>query len=115
VEIAALMAPKPQLLISIGNDWTKNTPLVEFPFLRKIYRFFGQENKVENVHLATEKHDYGPGKRAALYEFMAKHLHLDVSEVKDEKGKWQEEKSEVLPFAELSAYNQNYPLPLKIK
>lgn len=113
VEIAALMAPKPQLLISIGNDWTKNTPFVEFPFLRNIYRYFGQENKVENVHLATEKHDYGPSKRAALYEFMAKHLNLDVSVVKDKMGNWLEEKSEVLPIAELSSYNQNYPFPLK--
>jgi dienelactone hydrolase len=37
VEIAALTAPRPMLMISDGADWTQNTPKVEFPFLQKIY------------------------------------------------------------------------------
>ena len=31
-EFAAMIAPKPMLLISDGDDWTKNTPNVEYPF-----------------------------------------------------------------------------------
>ena len=34
VEIAALCAPRPMLLISNGNDWTRNTPLIEYPYIQ---------------------------------------------------------------------------------
>jgi hypothetical protein len=75
-EIAALAAPKPQLIISCGEDWTRNTPEVEYPYIRNVYRLFGTEELVKNVHLAEEGHDYGPSKRAAAYEFFATHLAL---------------------------------------
>ena len=76
VEIAALAAPRPMLLISDGADWTKNTPKVEFPFIQSIYKLYGQESLVENAHFANEKHDYGFNKRQAAYAFLAKHLKL---------------------------------------
>jgi len=34
-EIAALAASRPLLLVSVGGDWTKNTPLVELPWRAK--------------------------------------------------------------------------------
>jgi hypothetical protein len=77
-EIACLAAPRPMLLISDGKDWTSNTPTVEFPFAKKIYMLMGAEAMVENVHLENEGHDYGPSKRLAAYEFLAKHLKLNV-------------------------------------
>lgn len=86
VEIAALFAPKPMLLISDGNDWTKNTPRSEFPFIQKVYSFYGVSNSVENIHLANEGHDYGISKRRAMYAFMAKNLKLNLNKVlKDNK------------------------------
>ncbi|MDB4569788.1 hypothetical protein N9Z95_02060 [Akkermansiaceae bacterium] len=75
-EIAALFAPKSQLLISDGDDWTKHTESLEFPFLQKIYGIYGKKERVENIHLAREKHDYGPSKRKALYNFVAKSFRL---------------------------------------
>ncbi len=77
VEIAALAAPRPMLVISDGADWTKNTPLVEFPFLQKIYGLYNRDSQVENAHFATEKHDYGFNKRQAAYAFLAKYLKMN--------------------------------------
>lgn len=85
VEIAALFAPKPMLLISDGADWTKNTPKVEYPYIKNIYSFFGAENNVENAHFADEVHDYGPSKRKAAYKFLAKHIDgMDYTKILDE-------------------------------
>jgi hypothetical protein len=80
-DIAALAAPRPQLIISCGEDWTKNNPQVEFPYLQNVYRLFGASGAVENVHLAEEGHDYGPTKRAAAYKFLARHLGLDPAKI----------------------------------
>jgi len=77
VEIAALAAPRPMLLISDGDDWTKNTPEVEYPHIKWIYSLFGEEKRVENAHFADEVHDYGPNKRQAMYRFMIEHLGLE--------------------------------------
>lgn len=86
VEIASVAAPRPMLLISDGADWTKNTEAVEFPFAKHIYELFGKAENVENVHLANEGHDYGPSKRIAAYNFLAKHLGLDLNKIKDASG-----------------------------
>ncbi|MFA6127469.1 MAG: prolyl oligopeptidase family serine peptidase [Bacteroidales bacterium] len=81
VEIAALAAPRPMLVISDGADWTRNTAVVEYPFLRNIYKLFGKENLVENAHFANEKHDYGFNKRQAAYAFLARYLKLNADPV----------------------------------
>jgi hypothetical protein len=111
VEIAALTAPRPMLLISDGGDWTKNTPEVEFPFVQHIYALYGKKNLVENVHLAGEKHDYGPSKRKAMYVFMAKHLDLDLKSVSDSQGNINEDPSKVLEQKELEVFNAVHPRP----
>jgi predicted alpha/beta-hydrolase family hydrolase len=86
VQIACLAAPRPMLLISDGADWTKNTEKVEYPFVKRIYELYNKGSLVENVHLANEKHDYGPSKRLAAYQFLAKHLNLDLTKIKDSSG-----------------------------
>ena len=85
VEIGGIFAPKPQLVISDGGDWTANVPDLEFPFLKRIYRFY-DDAIVENAHFPKENHDYGPSKRTAMYHFMAEQLGLDESEVSDKDG-----------------------------
>jgi len=83
--LAAVMAPRPTLVVSDGGDWTHTYPWLEYPYLQRIWGFYGAERKVENAHFPEEKHDYGVNKRAAVYRFFAEHLGLDASQVDEAK------------------------------
>src|SRR5690606_12725377 len=106
-----LTAPRPMLLISDGDDWTKHTPQSEYPFMQKIYALYGKENAVESVHLANEKHDYGPSKRKAMYPFMAKYLKLDLKAVQDADGNIDESRIKVLDPSALQVFTEAHPRP----
>ena len=85
VEIAAMAAPHPQLLVSDGGDWTDKMPEHDLPYLQKVYAYYNQRDKVSNVHLPTEVHDFGINKRKAIYDFMAKYLRLDLKAADESK------------------------------
>jgi sugar phosphate isomerase/epimerase len=76
-EIAAMAAPRPQLVVSDGKDWTAHVPQTEFPYLQKMYGFYNSQSLVKNVHLPDEGHDFGISKRKPLYEFLAEHFKLN--------------------------------------
>ena len=73
MDIAAMFAPKPLLLISASGDWTRNTPQVEFPFIRSIYDLYDSEDRVANAHFDAP-HNYNRQSREAMYRFFAEHL-----------------------------------------
>ena len=84
-ELAAVMAPRPMLIVSDGGDWTASVPTVEIPYLQRIYGFYGAKEQVRNVHLPNERHDFGPNKRKAVYDFFIDVFHLDRSKLDESK------------------------------
>ncbi|MBQ3634000.1 MAG: hypothetical protein II951_00080 [Bacteroidales bacterium] len=84
-ELAALMAPRPLGLVSDDGDWTSSTPDVEFPFIRRIYGFYDATDNVSDVHLPGERHDFGPNKRQAVYDFFSRVFSLDKSKVDESR------------------------------
>jgi len=110
-EIAALTAPRPQLIISCGQDWTKNVPDVEFPYIRNVYRLYGAENLVENLHLPNEGHDYGLSKRIGAYKFLAEHLGLALDKVIGPDGSIDESFVVIEKIQDLLVFGPHYPRP----
>jgi dienelactone hydrolase len=112
VEIAALCAPRPLLLISNSGDWTRNTPRIEYPYVQKVYALYDAEHRVENVHLPLERHDYGFSKRAAAYNFFAHHLKLRNKNLPYDDG-YKEDFVTILPAEDLKVFNsKNKPTNL---
>ncbi|MGB3585615.1 MAG: acetylxylan esterase, partial [Tunicatimonas sp.] len=110
VEIAALCAPRPMLVVSDGADWTRNTPLIEYPYIQRVYALYDAEHKVENVHFPTEKHDYGYSKRAAAYVFLAHHLGLALDNIPYD-NKFLENFVTILPNDQLDVFTADNPIP----
>jgi hypothetical protein len=84
-ELAAMFAPHPMLIVSDGGDWTSTVPLLEYPFLQRIYGFYGAVDEVKNVHLPDEKHDFGINKRMAVYNFFIDTFNLDRNMLDESK------------------------------
>jgi dienelactone hydrolase len=111
VEIAATIAPKPQLIVSDGGDWTANVPDIEFPYLQRVYGLCEADANIENAHFAQEGHDYGPSKRAAMYKFLAKHFKLDLDRIQNAAGQIDEKLVTVHPQNELRVFTADHPRP----
>lgn len=84
-ELAATFAPLPMRIVSDGKDWTNIVPENEFPYIQRIYGFYDAKDKVSNVHLPNEGHDFGPNKRQAVYDFFIETFGLDRSKLDESK------------------------------
>jgi uncharacterized protein len=104
IELAATIAPRPQLIISVGKDATNDFPEVGLPFVRQAYGAFRAGDRLESVYLPREQHDFGPSKRAAVYSFLARNLDFedrpeDLSRIVIEEP------------AQMEVFNASRPLP----
>lgn len=110
-EISAIFAPKPQLVISDGNDWTQTVPQSEYLYLQKIYTFYNATDKIRNAHFQQEGHDYGISKRIAMYEFVSAQFQLNTKLVKNKVGNWDESKIVIEPATALYVFGEKNPFP----
>ncbi len=78
MEIAALAAPRPLLLVSATGDWTVNTPVVEYPAIRAVYALYGAEDRLAEVQIDAD-HNYNAASRKAVYNWFGKWVLEDES------------------------------------
>ncbi|MBI3948422.1 MAG: acetylxylan esterase [Armatimonadetes bacterium] len=73
VDIGALTAPRPLILVAATGDWTKDTLEEEYPALRQVYRLMGAEERVSAVRYEAP-HNYNAASRAAVYAWFGRWL-----------------------------------------
>jgi len=73
VEIAALFAPRPMLMVSASGDWTKETLELEYPEMRRFYDLFGAPERVHAIRVDAD-HNYDRQSREAVYAWMSRWL-----------------------------------------
>lgn len=71
MEIAALTAPRPMLMVSAAGDWTRDTPRIEFPAVRSVYERLGARDNVETVQFIAD-HNYNRDSREAVYAWFGR-------------------------------------------
>ncbi|WP_224772614.1 family 78 glycoside hydrolase catalytic domain [Pelagicoccus enzymogenes] len=110
--IAAMAAPRPQTLISVGGDWSVNTPKDEYPFLQHVYSLYGARDRVSNTHLPEEGHNYGPNKRKAMYSFFADAFGLDLSAISDGGAEIDESGIVIESWEQLRVFDDLHRVPV---
>jgi len=71
VEIGALAAPRPLLMVSATGDWTVNTPTIEYPAVRSIYQLYGADDRLAWAQIDAP-HNYNADSRAHVYRWFAR-------------------------------------------
>lgn len=86
MELGAMMAPRPMIMVAATGDWTKNTPTVEYPALKHIYELYDAAARLEMKQIDAP-HNYNQQSREAVYRFFAKTvLHAPNAEKIVERG-----------------------------
>ena len=85
-------------------------PGTDFPYLKKIYSFYGQPQNVDQVYLPNDHHDYGITKRVPMYQFFAKNFGLNLKAITDKNGNIDESSITIQPNRDLLLFAVQ-PLP----
>jgi len=104
LEITALHAPKPLLLIS-ADDATRTMSERGLPELKQHYGLLGASQNVSHIALLQFPHNYNAVSRAAMYSWLNRHLDLGLAEPIVERS------YERLTRAELSVWDDKHPQP----
>ena len=73
MEISALIAPRPMILVSSSRDWTKNTPKEEYPAIHGLYELYGASSQLQFAQIDA-KHNFNEQSRQAVYRFFSRFL-----------------------------------------
>ncbi len=104
LDITALHAPKPLLLIS-ADDATRTMTTRGFPELQKQYQTLKASENAKHVSLTRFPHNYNYVSRGAMYEFINQHLELGLDTPIVERSYRR------LARKQLSVWNDDHPQP----
>lgn len=102
-EIAALVAPRPQLFVC-ARDWTWQFPEKGFPQVRAVYALYGAADNVE-VARYDFPHNYNRTSRERVYRFFARRLFGIDEKLTAELS------SEAEPQQNITAWTDDHPRP----
>lgn len=85
MEIAAAVAPRPQILVAATGDWTKTTLEVEGPAIESIYDLFRARDRLQYVRFDFG-HNYNQTSRETVYAWFGQWLlrHSDPASLKEQ-------------------------------
>ena len=105
MEIAAMPAPRPQVMVGATGDWTKTMMTVEGPGVESVYKLY---DKTDQLHYAIFpfNHNINKTSREAVYQFFGRTLLHDPN-----GGDFAEPPYKMDPVADLRVFPDNMPLP----
>lgn len=92
--------------ISVQSEHLINTPLIEYPYIQKVYALYDAEHKIENVLLSAQRHDYGYSKRTVMCNFFSHHMQLNTRGV-DWEPLVNEKFVTILPSLQLQVFTED--------
>jgi dienelactone hydrolase len=98
MEIAASVAPRPQILVGASGDWTKDTMTVEGPSIAKIYELMGGASHFRHTRFDFN-HNYNQTSREAVYPWLEQWLIDGREDLKVPEAPYKKE-----PTADLLAF-----------
>ncbi len=105
VEIAALTAPRPLMMVGASGDWTAKTMDRAYPAIRGVYTLVGSTDRV-SARVFDFPHNYNQTSRNAVYPFLARWLLGMTDDSSTREGAQRPETA-----AELSTWDSGNPRP----
>lgn len=109
MEVAALFAPKPQIMVGAQGDWTRTMMSVEGPAIKTVYDLYNQPDNLAYV-IFPFNHNINKTSRDAVYQFFGKTLLHDPNAATFTEPPYKRE-----AVADLRVFPDNTPLPADAK